>query len=125
MPAPPPAKIAEDSDDDDNNHDHDDGHDEDDDKVQDAPGEYLLRHLEAALRATDLIGHVTRVHSCYVQMFIITWDHEKEYLPMLSLIFLSLMIDFKLSGLFWPSKVMLSFSHKKFTVWNENKVKRC
>lgn len=61
--APPPTKKAEDSDDDDNDHYHDDGHDEDDDQVHDAPGEDLLRHLEAALRVPDLIGHVTCVHS--------------------------------------------------------------
>ena len=40
-------------------------------------------------------------------------------IPMLSLIFLSLMRDSKLSGLFCPSNVILSFSHKKFTVWKE------
>ena len=58
-----PAKIAEESEDDDNDHDNDDGHDEDDDKVHDAPGKYLLRDIETALRVPNLIGHVTRVRA--------------------------------------------------------------
>ena len=61
--APPPAKEAEDSNNDDNYHHNDDGHDEDDDEVHDATSENLLRNLEPALRAPDLIAHVTRVHS--------------------------------------------------------------
>ena len=56
-----PAKIAKNNEDDDNDHDNDDRHDEDDDEVHDAPSEYFLRHIEAALRVPDLVSHVTRV----------------------------------------------------------------
>ena len=71
-----PAKIEEDSEDDNNDHDNDDGHDEDDDKVHDAPGKYLLRDIETALRVPNLISHVTSVRAW--EMCIMSCHYETE-----------------------------------------------